>query len=313
MTTVERDPSIKDKAGLDYSKGIIPYLPQEVSDFETEVTSFQKGGWEDPLKFTAYRLVRGIYGQRQPDVHMIRIKMPAGSLTADQLDAVGEIVEKYVPLNKGHVTTRENIQLHFVNLEDTPDVLRILGEAGLSTREACGNTVRNVIGCPLSGVTPDEPFYVGSYLAAFARWFVRHPEAQALPRKFKVAFASCNNDCVVTAIHDLAFKPRVRIDENGVERRGFEMITGGGTSIMPRLAYTLYDFVPVEDFLRVSEAVVRIFNRTDELRRNRMKARIKFYINRVGIDVFREQVEEELKQPWAQESYDPEPPHGAPS
>ena len=307
MTTVEREPKIQDKAGLDYSRGIIPYLPQEVSDFETEVTRFQKGGWEDPLKFTAYRLVRGIYGQRQPDVHMVRIKMPSGSLTADQLEAVGEIVDKYVPLNKGHVTTRENIQLHFVKLEDTPDVMRMLGEVGLSTREACGNTVRNVIGCPLSGVTPDEPFYVGPYLAAFARWFVRHPQAQALPRKMKCAFASCNNDCVVTAIHDLAFKPKLRVDENGVERRGFEIITGGGTSIMPRLAYTLYDFVPVEDYLRVSEAIIRIFNRTDELRRNRMKARIKFYIDRVGIDAFREEVEEELKQPWAQESYDPTP------
>ena len=307
MTTIHKDSSIGDKANLDYSKGIIPYMPEEVDDFETEVTRFRNGEWEDPLKFTAYRLVQGVYGQRQSDVQMVRIKMPSGSLTADQMDALGRIVDRFVPLKKGHVTTRENIQLHFVKLEDTPDLMRMLGEVGLSTREACGNTVRNVVGCPLSGVTPDEPFYVSPYLAAFARWYVRHPLTQALPRKLKVAFSSCADDCVVTVIHDLAFKPKVRTNEDGVEQRGFEMLVGGGTSIMPRIAYTLYDFVPVEDYLRISEAVVRIFNRTEELRRNRAKARIKFYIDRIGIDAFKEEVEEELKQPWARQSFDPSP------
>ena len=234
-------------------------------------------------------------------------RSPLGGLTADEMDVLGEIVEKYVLLKKGHVTTRENIQLHFVNLADTPTVMRMLGGVGITSREACGNTVRNVVGCPLAGVTPDEAFYATPYLVAFARWFVRHPYTQSLPRKFKVAFASCADDCVVTAIHDLAFIPKIQTDDEGVPRRGFEMLAGGGTSIMARAAYTLYDFVPVEEYLKVSEAVIRVFHRTDELRKNRMKARIKFYIDRVGIDTFREEVEEELTKEWTQQSFDPTP------
>lgn len=185
--------------------------------------------------------------------------------------------------------------------------MRLLGEVGLTTREACGNTVRNVTGCPEAGVASDEPFYVSPYAAAFVRWFVRHPLTQTLPRKFKVAFASCARDCVVTGIHDLGFIPRIISDENGEQRKGFRIVTGGGTSIMPRIAYTLFDFVPMEEYLKVSEAVVRIFHQCDELRKNKARARIKFYIDRVGIDSFRSEVEEELKQPWAQVSFDPTP------
>ena len=305
MTVEQRETTIEEKAKQDYTKGVIPYIPEEIDEFEAEVDRFLSGGWEDAMAFTAYRLVRGVYGQRQPEGQMVRIKIPFGGLTADQLDVLGLIVSTYAPLKKGHVTTRQNIQLHFIKLEDTPAIMRLLGEVGVSTREACGNTVRNVVGCPLAGVTPDEPFYVTPYLAAFARWFVRHPYTQKLPRKFKVAFSSCARDCVVTAIHDLAFIPKVQVDGDGVPRKGFEMLAGGGTSIMPRIAYTLYDFVPVEEYLRISEAVIRVFDRTDELRKNRMKARIKFYIDRVGIDAFRQEVEEELTEPWARESFDP--------
>ena len=207
MTTVRRDPTVEEKGKLDYSKGVIPYVPEETKEFKAEVDRFLKGEWEDDLAFTAFRLIRGIYGQRQPDGQMVRIKIPFGGLTADELDVLGQVVERYAPLKKGHVTTRENIQLHFIKLADTPDVMRMLGEVGVTTREACGNTVRNVVGCPLAGVTPDEPFYVTPYLVAFARWFVRHPYSQKLPRKFKVAFESCADDCTVTAIHDLAFIP----------------------------------------------------------------------------------------------------------
>ena len=305
MTVEQRETTIEEKAKQDYTKGVIPYIPEEIDEFEAEVDRFLSGGWQDDMAFTAYRLVRGVYGQRQPEGQMVRIKIPFGGLTADQLDVLGLIVSTYAPLKKGHVTTRQNIQLHFIKLEETPAIMRLLGEVGVSTREACGNTVRNVVGCPLAGVTPDEPFYVTPYLAAFARWFVRHPYTQKLPRKFKVAFASCARDCVVTAIHDLAFIPKVQVDGDGVPRRGFEMLAGGGTSIMARIAYTLYDFVPVEEYLRISEAVIRVFDRTDELRKNRMKARIKFYIDRVGIDAFRQEVEEELTEPWARESFDP--------
>ncbi|MFQ5933788.1 MAG: nitrite/sulfite reductase [Dehalococcoidia bacterium] len=307
-----RDQTLEEKSSIDYSKGVIPYVPQEVDDFEAEVERFLRGEWATEEAFIAYRLIRGIYGQRQPDAQMVRIKLPFGGITADEMDVMGEIVDGYVPLKKGHVTTRENIQLHFVKLKDTPTIMRMLGDVGVTTREACGNTVRNVVGCPLAGVTPDEAFYATPYLVAFARWFVRHPYTQKLPRKFKVAFASCADDCVVTAIHDLAFIPRIKVDVKGVERQGFEILTGGGTSIMPRIAYTIYDFVPVEEYLKVSEAIIRVFHRTDELRKNRMKARIKFYIDRVGIDAFREEVEEELKKRWARRSFDPSPLMGVP-
>ena len=233
---------------------------------------------------------------------MVRVKVPFGGLTAEQMDALGEVSARFAPLNKGHVTTRENVQIHHVRLEDTPELMRLLGTAGLTTREACGNTVRNVTGCPMAGVCADEPFDVTPYAAAYARYFVRHPYTQGLPRKFKTAFSGCARDCAITAIHDMGFIPKV---EGG--QRGFQVLTGGGTSIMPKLAPTLYDFVPEDEYLKVTEAVIRVFHRTDELRKNRMKARIKFYIARIGIDAFREQIDEELKEEWAQRSFDPTP------
>ena len=283
------------------TKGIIEILPEEITDFEEQVRRFQAGEW-NPNDFMAYRLRQGVYGQRQPDAQMVRVKLPFGGTNADQLDALGEVAERYTPLKKGHVTTRENFQFHHIRLEDTPDLMRIIGDVGLSTREACGNTVRNVTGCAISGVCANEPFDVTPYAAAYARYFVRHPFCQALPRKIKTAFSGCMNDCAIAGIHDIGFLPKI-VDG----KKGFQMVAGGGTSIMPRIAQTLYEFVPVEEYLKVSEAILRIFHQTNELRRNRMKARIKFYIDRIGMDAFREEVDEELKQPWAQRDFDPTP------
>ena len=281
---------------------VLPILPEELEEFELQVKRFREGEW-DPNKFMAFRLRQGVYGQRQADEQMVRVKAPFGGLTADQLDALGEFAELYTPLRKGHVTTRENIQFHHVKIEDAAKGLWLLADVGLSTREACGNTMRNVTGCHMAGVCGVEPFDVTPYAAAYARFFLRHPFTQALPRKMKTAFSGCAKDCAITPIHDVGFLPKI---ENG--RRGFKMVVGGGTSIMPRIAPTLYEFVPVEEYLKVTEAVVRIFDRTDELRKNRMKARIKFYIDRIGIDEFREIVEEELKQEWAREgNFDPTP------
>ena len=280
-------------------QGIIDIMPEEIDEFETEMERFRAGTF-DPTAFQSFRLKQGIYGQRQPDVHMVRVKVPFGGLKADQLDALGEVSARFAPLNKGHVTTRENFQFHHVPLADTPDFMRVIGDVGLSTREACGNTVRNVTGCDMAGVCADEPFDVTPYAAAYSRYFVRHPFTQALPRKFKTAFSGCERDCAITAIHDMGFIPKV---VNG--RRGFQLLTGGGTSIMAKIAPTLYDFVPVEDYLKVTEAVIRVFHRSDELRKNRMKARIKFLIARIGIDDFRTMVEEELQEDWAQRSFDP--------
>ena len=283
------------------TKGVIDILPEEFVEFEAVAKRFQAGEF-DPTAFQAFRLKQGIYGQRQADVHMVRVKVPFGGLKADQLDALGIVAERFAPLHKGHVTTRENFQYHHVPLSDTPEFMRIIGEVGLSTREACGNTVRNVTGCPMAGVCADEPFDVTPYAAAYSRYFVRHPFTQALPRKFKTAFSGCERDCAITAIHDMGFIPKVVDGE-----RGFKVVTGGGTSIMARIAPTLYEFVPVDEYLKVTEAVIRVFHRSDELRKNRMKARIKFLIDRIGMDEFRPMVEEELKQPWAQRSFDPTP------
>ncbi len=294
--------TIEEKLKMDYSKGVLPYIPEEVDDFETEATRYLNGEWPSEAEFIMYRLVRGVYGQRQPDVQMMRIKVPGGAMTADQMDAFGELVSKYAPLKKGHVTTRENIQVHFVKLDDTPHVMRILGEAGLVTREACGNTVRNVAGDPLSGVKPEEPFYVAPYLTAYARYFVRHEYTQVLPRKWKTAFSSGGDDEVVADIHDLAFIPKIKNGE-----KGFEIRIGGGTSIMPRTAWVLSEFTPVSEYLKIAEAAIRVFHRTDELRKNKMRARIKFYVDRIGIEAFKEEVNKELKGDWAKADFDPTP------
>ena len=294
--------TIEEKLKMDYSKGVLPYIPEEVDDFETEATRYLNGEWPSEAEFIMYRLVRGVYGQRQPDVQMMRIKVPGGAMTADQMDAFGELVSKYAPLKKGHVTTRENIQVHFVKLDDTPHVMRILGEAGLVTREACGNTVRNVAGDPLSGVKPEEPFYVAPYLTAYARYFVRHEYTQVLPRKWKTAFCSGGDDEVVADIHHLAFIPKIKDGE-----KGFEIRIGGGTSFMPRTAWVLSEFTPVSEYLKIAEAAIRVFHRTDELRKNKMRARIKFYVDRIGIEAFKEEVNKELKGDWAKADFDPTP------
>ena len=161
-----------------------------MDNFESVVGEFIQGDW-DPTAFQAFRLRMGVYGQRQPDVHMLRVKLPVGEVFAEQLETLGTIAREYAPLKKGHVTTRENMQFHFVPLTEAHEALNVLGQTGLSTREACGNTVRNVAGCPLSGVCNDEPFDVTPYAGAYARYFLRHPVTQSMPRKIKTAFSGC--------------------------------------------------------------------------------------------------------------------------
>ncbi len=281
------------------TKPIIDYYPSEIEEFEAGVKRFQSGNW-DPTDFMAFRLRQGVYGQRQPDVHMFRIKIPFGGMTADMLDMMGDIVARFAPLNKGHVTTRENIQLHHIPLEDTPEMMRLLASVGLTTREACGNTVRNVTGCEIAGVCAEEPFDVTPYAAAYSRYFVRHPFTQSMPRKIKTAFSGCARDCAITGIHDVGFLPSIKDGQ-----RGFKMVMGGGTSIMPRIAPTLYEFVSTDEYLKITEAALRVFHNSDELRRSRMKARVKFLIDRIGIDDYRDLVEEQLQEDWAQRSFDP--------
>ncbi len=281
---------------------VIPILQREYDDFKTESTKFLAGETEED-EFIKFRLKQGVYGQRQPDVQMIRVKLPFGGITPEQMEAFADVIEKYVPLNKGHITTRQNIQMHHIPLPEAEKAIRELGESGLSSREGCGNTVRNVTGDPWAGVAKDELFDMTPYVGAYVRYFVRHPTTQAMPRKIKTAFDGSPRDRAISGIHDIAFRARVREIEGRGEVRGAEMLVGGGTSIMPRVAPVLYDFVELDngDYLRIAEAVFRIFDRQEWLRVNRARARIKVFVDKYGIDELRNQVEEELEGDWVGE------------
>ena len=277
------------------SDAIIPFMDEEVVRLEEESANFESGELDNAV-FTPFRLRQGVYGQRQPDVQMIRVKIPGGILTPEAMEGLGEVSDKYAPLGKGHITTRENVQFHHIPLAQCPEVLRLLGATGLTTREACGNTVRNVVGSPYAGVDPDEVFDPTPYLAAYVRFGVRHPITQGFPRKFKSAFTGTDaRDHVSAAIQDLTYVSQIRVVD-GVEQRGFKVFCGGGTSIMPRLAKPLYEFVSTDDYLRVALAIWTVFNNADMLRKNRMMARLKVLIDRIGLDEFRDMVDSELEK-----------------
>jgi sulfite reductase beta subunit-like hemoprotein len=283
---------------------VIPILEREFDDFDDEAEKYLDGQTEE-TEFIGFRLKQGVYGQRQADVQMIRVKLPMGGVTPEQMETFADVVEQFAPLDKGHITTRQNIQIHHVPLRDAAELIRRISDSGLSSREGCGNTVRNVTGDPWAGVCDDEPFDVTPYAGAYVRYFVRHPTTQLMPRKIKTAFTASDADRAITGIHDIGFIPRLR---DGV--RGVELRVGGGTSIMPRVAPTLYEFVELDngDYLRVTEAVLRIFDRQEWLRANRARARIKVLIDKIGIDAFRGQVEQELRGDWvAQRDFDPAP------
>jgi sulfite reductase beta subunit-like hemoprotein len=284
---------------------VIPILEREFDDFKTEATKFLAGGTPED-EFIKFRLKQGVYGQRQPDVQMIRVKLPFGGITPEQMESFADVIEKYVPLNKGHITTRQNIQMHHVPLPEAEKAIRELGEAGLSSREGCGNTVRNVTGDPWAGVAKDELFDMTPYAGAYVRYFVRHPTTQMMPRKIKTSFDGSPRDRAISGIHDIAFRARVKMSDDPAhprEIRGAEMLVGGGTSIMPRVAPVLYEFVELDngDYLKIAEAVFRIFDRQEWLRANRARARIKVFVDKYGIDELRNQVEEELKGDWVAE------------
>ncbi len=283
---------------------VIPILEREFDDFDTEAGAFLAGQLPED-QFIGFRLKQGVYGQRQAERQMVRVKLPFGGINPEQLEAFADVVERYVPLRKGHLTTRQNVQLHHVPLPDAAKLIREISRTGLSSREGCGNTIRNVTGDPWAGVSENELFDPTPYVGAYVRYFVRNEVCQLMPRKFKTAFSATDEDVAITGIHDGGFIPRI-VDG----RRGFEMRVGGGTSIMPRVAPTLFEFVGADDgeYLKVTEAVLRIFNRQDDLRANRARARIKVLIDRIGIDAFREMVAEELRGDWvAERNFDPAP------
>ena len=275
------DPKTLGRARLSFAK------ESDIDEFADKLAKFESGEITAD-EWRAFRLVRGTYGQRQTDdSHMMRLKAPQGVLTAEQLYALAEVAEKY-SRGFGHITTRQNIQLHFVKLHEAEDVMRRIAEAGMTTREACGNSVRNITACAYAGISASEPFDVTPYSEMMTRYFLRHPLSASLPRKFKIGFEGCAEDHVKAAINDIGWLGRM---QNG--RRGFRVLVGGGTATMSVSGQALFDFLPVEDMLSVAEAIVRVFHGLGDYK-HKHKNRMKFLMKSLGWDRWREEFDRAL-------------------
>jgi sulfite reductase beta subunit-like hemoprotein len=269
----------------------------EIRRFAEEIAKLEAGE-TDPDDFKRFRLENGVYGIRgTTDRHMVRIKVRFGRITPEQLETVADIAERFTPTGLAHVTTRQDIQLHNVKRTDVVETLRRLAECGLTTREACGNTVRNVTACPYSGVSMSETFDVTPYADALSAYFLRNPINQNLPRKFKIAFEGCAEDHARTPIHDIGIVAKVREYRGGIQR-GFQLYIAGGLGAQPRSADLLEDFTPADLLIPTAEAIIRVFDRNGERRPeriNRMRARMKFLARSWGIDKLREAIFQERK------------------
>ncbi|MEE8522917.1 MAG: nitrite/sulfite reductase [Thermoanaerobaculia bacterium] len=294
-------------------------MAEEIDVFETQIELKRQGKLDDKI-FAETRLRRGVYGQRYdngkrhdgtanrplaypcgdltkgpntvwdaPGMH--RIKIPFGEITADQMDVLADLAEEYSD-SICHVTTRQDFQYHFIHIDDTPDLMRRLAAVGITTREACGNVVRNVTGCPRSGVCGDESFDVTPYAKALSAFLLGHPDAQDFGRKFKISFSGCSQHaCALAHMHDLGYVAKTRI-ENSVAERGFEVYAGGGLGAVPHRARIFAEFLPVAELLPAAQAICRVFARLGE-KKNRGRARLKFLIAKLGIEEFQRLVDEE--------------------
>ena len=270
---------------MQVNPNIDPKAQRDILELDEKIKKFRAGEIADE-RFRAFRLARGVYGQRQPGVQMIRIKLPYGKVTADQLLKISDVSDKY-STGHLHLTTRQDIQIHYVKLEDTPSVWNELEEAAITLREACGNTVRNITASITAGVDKDEPFDVTPYTHAFFEYFLRNPICQEMGRKFKVSFSSTEKDTALSFIHDLGFIPKVK---DG--KLGFKVMIGCGLVAQPFLAQVAHEFLPVEQLIPFSEGVIRVFDRYGE-RTRRHKARMKYLISEIGLEEFLKLVEEE--------------------
>ncbi len=259
---------------------------RDAEEFLVQLERFEKGELSAD-QYRTYRLSRGVYGQRQADVHMMRIKVPQGVITGAQLRVLADCTDKW-SRGYGHVTTRQNFQFHFVKVVDVAPFMAAVEASGLTCREACSHTVRNVVGCPYAGVCGGAPFDVTPYGEMITRNFLRAKLGSGLPRKFKINISGCPDDCAVGAIMDIGLIAQVR---DG--KRGFKMLAAGGTSTLTRSARVMDEFLPVEDLLAACEAVVRVFN-AEGNRRDMRKARMKWVIEVVGFDQYKKRYEEEL-------------------
>src|SRR6266849_5860368 len=269
-----------------------PYVRDELANYEEQIKKY-RAGEVDETRMQKLRLHFGTYAQRQEGVQMQRIKVPGGILSADQLIRLADAAERF---GSGflHFTTREDAQIYYVQLEETPDLLRFLAEAGITSREACGNTVRNITACYRAGTSATENFNIQPYADALFRYLVRNKYNQNLGRKFKITFEGCADDHSGLRIHDIGLWA-VNRTENGEPRRGFRVYLGGGLGAGPQLAHLYTDFLPVEDLFNLAAATLRLFDRYGE-RKARMKARMKFLIQILGWETFRAALDEERKR-----------------
>ncbi|OYD42556.1 HEPN domain-containing protein [Sphingobacterium cellulitidis] len=266
-----------------------PVVEQEIIELEKKIQAYRKGELPDE-KFRSLRLARGVYGQRQPGVQMVRIKLPFGKVTFQQILKIAAISDEYASKNL-HLTTRQDIQIHFVSLDKTPELWAKLAEDDMTLREACGNTVRNVTASPTAGIDPDEPFDVSPYAHKTFTYFVRNPICAEMGRKFKISFSASDKDSAFSYIHDFGFIPKVRVVD-GKEQRGFKVMLGGGLGAQPILAHEVYEFLPEDEILPYAEATIRVFDRYGE-RNNRNKARFKFLVQKLGLETVLNLIEEE--------------------
>ncbi len=266
-----------------------PIVPLEIIDLERKIKAFRAGKIHDE-KFRSLRLARGIYGQRQPGVQMIRIKIPFGKITFKQMLKIADISDEYASSNL-HFTTRQDIQIHYVSLDQTPELWAKLAEDDITIREACSNTVRNITASCAAGIDPAEPFDVSPYAQGFFKYFLGNPVSMELGRKFKFGFSSTEADTVYSFINDIGFLPKVKY-EDGKEVRGFKVLLGGSLGAQPYMGQPVTDFMHEDLIIPFSEAVLRVFDRFGE-RTNRNKARLKFLLNKVGFEEFLKMVEEE--------------------
>ena len=278
--------------------GIAPIVPtprdldaeqmRDIERFERAIAQYQAGEIDEDV-FRVMRLNNGIYGQRQGGTaQMVRIKLPAGTITPEQFDLMGELSETY-SRGWGHITTRQNIQIHFVELTRVPELMRKLAAVGLTSREACGDTVRNVMACHLAGACPHEHLDVTPWAEATFRHFVRNPLGQRLPRKFKVNFSGCSTDCGQAMFNDVGVIATTRTLDDGSSEAGFRVYVAGGLGATPHPALALEDFTSREELLPTIEALLRVFDQTGN-RDNKLRARMKWVVDTLGIDELRRRV-----------------------
>lgn len=264
-------------------------MEKDIIELEQKIRDFREGKMPEE-KFRSLRLARGVYGQRQPGVQMVRIKLPYGKMTLAQWNRIADVSDEYSTGNL-HLTTRQDIQIHFVSLDRTPEMWTELEKNQVTIREACGNTVRNITASDIAGIDPEEPFDVTPYAHAMFEYFLRKPVCQEMGRKFKIAFSSSEKDTALVFMHDLGVIPRIK-NIDGKEVRGFKVLVGGGLGAQPHLAIPTHEFLEEDLLIPYVESVLRVFDRHGE-RNSRHKARIKFLIQKIGIEAFNELVLEE--------------------